>query len=130
MDNGHTETKASLLGWRVTERDGEREGGRQGERVTLSVPLWLDSHLVAMCDRSSRANDGLPEASSIRPGLTGLPVRETEREMTIDMLAHYLCVFVHMSQSSLYIIVSYFGCACAQPRPISANVCLPAFVCM
>lgn len=94
MDNGHTETKASLLGWRVTERDREREGGRQKERVTLGVPLWLDSHLVAMCDQSSRANDGLPEASSIRPGLAGLPARAAAKEMTIDILVCYLCVFV------------------------------------
>lgn len=90
--------------------------------MTLSVPLWLDSHLVAMCDQSSRANDGLPEASSIRPSLTGLPVREAEREMTIDMLVHYLCVFIYMSQSPLYIIVSYFGCVCAQPWHIAMNV--------
>lgn len=83
------ETKASLLGWRVTEAqaDSERRGrGRRTgrERVALSVPLWLDSHLVTMCDRSSGANDGLPEASSIRPGLTGLPEREAQREMPID----------------------------------------------
>lgn len=35
---------------------------------------------MAMCDRSSGANDGLPEASSIRPGLTGLPERGRERD--------------------------------------------------
>lgn len=61
---------------------------------------------MAMCDRSSGANDGLPEASSIRPGLTGLPEREAEREMTIDMLVCCLCASVYMSQSARRIIVS------------------------
>lgn len=96
----------------MRERDGEgKEEDR--ERVALCVPLWLDSHLVAMCDRSSRANDGLPEASSIRPGLTGLPEREAEREMTIDMLVYRLCVFVYMSQSPLYTFPSCLRvCVC------------------
>lgn len=102
-----TETKASLLGWRVTEAqaDSERRGrGRRTgrERVALSVPLWLDSHLVTMCDRSSRANDGLPEASSIRPGLTGLPEREAQREMPIDTPLRH----VYMGQSALYTVLS------------------------
>lgn len=123
-NNGRTETKGSLLGWRVTEkqteRDRERERGRQRERVALCVPLWLDSHLVAMCDRSSRANDGLPEASSIRPGLTGLPEREAEREMPIDMLVRYLCAFVYTSQSALNTVVPLLGCVCR----MSANAFL------
>lgn len=42
--------------------------------------MRLDAHLVAMCDRSSGANDGLPEASSIRPGLAGLPASGTKRD--------------------------------------------------
>lgn len=85
--------------------------------MALSVPLWLDSHLVAMCDRSSRANDGLPEASSIRPGLTGLPEREAQREMPIDMLLLSLCVFVYMGQSALYTVVS-----CSNACTVSTNV--------
>lgn len=77
----------------VREMKTERERGN--ERVPLCFPLWLDSHLVTMCDRSSRANDGLPEASSIRPSLTGLPEKEPEREMTIDMLfTIYVCLYV------------------------------------
>lgn len=82
--------KSQFIRLRERARDGEKEEDR--ERVALGIPLWLDSHLVAICDRSSRANDGLPEASSIRPGLTGLPEREAERAMPIDMLVHYLCM--------------------------------------
>lgn len=33
-NNGHTETKASLLGWRVTERQTESERGMERERKT------------------------------------------------------------------------------------------------
>lgn len=103
-NNGHMETKASLLGYRVTdsERESERETERKTERVALSVPLWLDSHLVTMCDQSSRPNDELPEASSIRPGLTGLPERErgTKRDAYRHVL-HYLCVCVYGSISNL-----------------------------
>lgn len=88
----------------MRERDGEgKEEDR--ERVALCVPLWLDSHLVAMCDRSSRANDGLPEASSIRPGLTGLPERERGRKR--DDYRHaglpFVCVCVYESISTIYI---------------------------
>lgn len=56
--------------------------------MTFSAPLWLDAHLVTMCDQSGGANDGLPEASSIRPGLAGLPEsRGTKTEMPIDFFA-------------------------------------------
>lgn len=56
--------------------------------MAFSALLWLDAHLVTMCDQSGRANDGLPEASSIRPGLAGLPEsRGTKTEMPIDFFA-------------------------------------------
>ncbi|MEQ2255980.1 hypothetical protein ILYODFUR_019449 [Ilyodon furcidens] len=63
-------------GLRETETEREKRRGR----VALCVPLWLDPHLVSMCDQSSGANDELPEASSIRPGLTGLPQRGRKRD--------------------------------------------------
>jgi len=86
------------------ETDGLREGNtretreRERERVALCAPLWLDSHLVAMCDRSSGANDGLPEAGSIRPGLTGLPERGRKRDdyRHAGSLRACVCVFVRV----------------------------------
>lgn len=45
-----------------------------------------------MCDRSSRANDGLPEASSIRPVLTGLPERERQKERWLSTCWFTICV--------------------------------------
>lgn len=78
-----------------------RAGGMEGEREEdgenewhSAFPLWLDAHLVAMCDRSSGANDGLPEASSIRPGLAGLPARGTKRDA--DRRAASLMVCLRM----------------------------------
>lgn len=83
-------------GWRdgVREEDGEKEWHS-------AFPLWLDAHLVAMCDRSSGANDGLPEASSIRPGLAGLPARGTKREAYrhAASLMACLCMWVNTVNS-------------------------------
>lgn len=63
--------------------------------MAFSAPLWLDAHLVTMCDRSGGANDGLPEASSIRPGLAGLPEsRSTKTEMPIDVFAPHTSMWV------------------------------------
>lgn len=80
------------------ERDRERE---RVERVALGAALWLDSHLVTMCDQSSRANDGLPEASSIRPGLTGLPERSRKRDDYRHAASLFLCACVYESLSTL-----------------------------
>lgn len=64
--------------------------------MAFSAPLWLDAHLVTMCDRSGGANDGLPEASSIRPGLAGLPEsRGTKTEMPIDFFAPCTSIWVN-----------------------------------
>lgn len=71
--------------WRKT-------GGGSGGRVALGVPMWLDAHLAAMCDRSSRANDGLPEASSIRPGLAGLPASGTKRDAYRHVAEPFVCL--------------------------------------
>lgn len=71
-----------------------RDGGRRGERVALGLPMRLDAHLVAMCDRSSGANDGLPEASSIRPGLAGLPASGTKRDAYRHVAAPFVCLWV------------------------------------
>lgn len=62
--------------------------------MALGVPMWLDAHLAAMCDRSSGANDGLPEASSIRPGLAGLPASGTKRDAYRHVAAPFVCVWV------------------------------------
>ena len=104
----------------------EREGrGRQRERVALGVPLWLDSHLVAMCDRSSRANDGLPEASSIRPGLTGLPERERQKERCLSTCWFTVSVCVCVCEG-----VSLFHIQSSPACDVGLLLCFRAFVCM
>lgn len=127
-DNGLPRDKRHLIRLEsYRERKMERERGRQRERVALGVPLWLDSHLVAMCDRSSGANDGLPEASSIRPGLTGLPEREAEREMTIDMPVPYfvrVCVY-----ESICTVYSCLLLGCVRLCPMLTQMCVFRHMC-
>lgn len=64
--------------------------------------MYWNAHLVAMCDRSGGggggANDGLPEASSIRPGLAGLPARATEEAMPVGARLRRCCVSLNVGQ--------------------------------
>lgn len=64
--------------------------------------MYWNAHLVAMCDRSGGggggANDGLPEASSIRPGLAGLPARATEEAMPVGARLRRCCVSANVGQ--------------------------------
>lgn len=87
---GSSRPGTTTLPWE-TEKDvllgrkGRREMGKEEWHSAAPVVYW-NAHLVAMCDWSggcSGANDGIPEASSIRPGLAGLPARATEEAMPV-----------------------------------------------